>query len=142
VSGDYYGADLLILTSRVMKKLFWIVLSSFILLIIGSCGVSSEEKIIDDPVTLSEYRNNVGKSFMFKVKGTSSGSVWGGADGVYTDDSRLAKAAVHAGKVSIGEENVVKVTILAGRSSYTGSTKNGVTTDDWHMPWPGSFKFD
>src|SRR5262249_15208636 len=57
------------------------------------------------------------------------GSVWG--TDIYTDDSPLAAVAVHAGVLQVGQKGVVKVTILPGQQSYTGSTRNGVTTGNW-----------
>ena len=58
----------------------------------------------------------------------------------YTDDSALACAAVHAGVVLSGETKVVTVKILAGQSSYQGSSRNGVTSSSFGT-WPGSFSF-
>lgn len=92
-----------------------------------------------DPGDLTGFRDKVGKSFYFRVTGTTDGEVWG--TGVYTDDSALAAAAVHAGLVKSGETRVVKVTIAAGEASYTGSAANGVTTGDYG-DWEGSFKVE
>jgi hypothetical protein len=50
--------------------------------------------IAPDPGNLEGLRDLVGKSFRFQVKGAVDGSVWGA--GVYTTDSALATAAVHA----------------------------------------------
>lgn len=69
-------------------------------------------KALPDPGTLVGHRGNVGKSFYFEVTGSNTGSVWG-AD-IYTDDSSLATAAVHAGVLGVGQKGVIKVTILAG----------------------------
>jgi hypothetical protein len=64
------------------------------------------------------------------------GSVWG--TDVYTADSALALAAVHAGAVQMGETAVVKVTMLPARANYVGSTRNGVTTQPYDQ-YPASF---
>src|SRR5262245_42143928 len=78
-----------------------------------------------DPGTLSGFRGKVGETYHFQVTGNSAGgSVWG--SGIYTDDSSLAMACVHAGILKNGETGVVKVTIIAGQNAYTGSTANGV----------------
>src|SRR5947199_286109 len=37
------------------------------------------------------------------------------------------------------EKGAVKVTVLGGEQAYTGSTRNGVTTNDYG-PWQGSYK--
>ena len=54
-----------------------------------------------DPGNLASYRDKVGQTFLFTVTGTTNGTVYG--DGIYTDDSELASAAVHAGILSPGE---------------------------------------
>ena len=100
-----------------------------------------KDDFLDDPVNLTKYRNNKGNIYKFKVTGTTDGSVWGGADGIYTDDSRLGKAAVHAGLLRVGEQGVVRVRIIEGQSKYTGNTKNGITTAGYGS-YMGSFKFE
>lgn len=60
------------------------------------------------------------------VTGTASGRVWG--TDIYTNDSTVGKAAVHAGLVSVGQTATIRVCALPGQSSYTSSTRNGVTT--------------
>ena len=92
-----------------------------------------------DPGTLQNFRGQNGKSFIFEVTGNANGSVWG--SGVYTDDSTLATAAVHAGILKVGEKGLVKVTILAGEAAYAGSLNNGVTSSDWD-DWGGSFRVE
>jgi hypothetical protein len=60
--------------------------------------------------------------------GTGNGSVWG--SGVYTTDSSICKAAVHAGAIT-ASGGTVTVKKSAGCGSYSGSTANGVTTQSW-----------
>lgn len=90
------------------------------------------------PASLTSYRNKVGSTFEFTVTGTASGSAWG--TDVYTDDSNVGVAAVHAGVLGAGQTKVVTVYILPGQASYTASTRNGVTTGAWGA-WSGSFSF-
>jgi hypothetical protein len=59
---------------------------------------------------------------------------------MYTTDSRLAMAAVHAGILKDGETGVVKVKIVAGQASYAGSAKNGVTSSAYGN-YGGSYQF-
>ncbi len=84
------------------------------------------------------YRSHVGETLTFRVTGSTGGTVWG--TDIYTDDSSLATAAVHAGLLRPGEEGIVTVSILSGRQSYSGSSRNGVTTSSWDE-WPGSYTF-
>jgi hypothetical protein len=92
-----------------------------------------------DPGTLTGLRAEVGKSLLFEVTGNNTGSVWG--TDVYTDDSTLATAAVHAGVLTVGQKGVVKVTILPGQDSYTSSTRNNITSGSWGT-WTGSFRVE
>ena len=90
------------------------------------------------PSNLVTYRDRVGQIFQFTLTGTPTGSVWG--TDIYTDDSALACAAVHAGVVLAGETKEVTVKIVAGQSSYQGSVRNGVTSSSYGT-WPGSYSF-
>lgn len=65
-------------------------------------------------------------------------AVWGTE--VYSDDSSICTAAVHAGRLAAGEGGAVRIRIEGGRSSYAASTQNGVTSARWD-DWPRSFRF-
>ena len=92
-----------------------------------------------DPGHLTNFQNQVGKSFFFEVTGNTTGPIWG--TGVYTSDSRLATAVVHAGILGNGKKGIVKVTILAGQAAYVGSTSNGVTSSGYGV-WGGSYQVE
>ena len=92
-----------------------------------------------DPGSLSAYRGKVGKTYRFRVVGNVMGSVWG--TDVYTDDSSLATAALHAGVLQPGEQAVVRVTILPGQQRYRGSVRNGVMSSNWG-PFAGSIRIE
>lgn len=89
-----------------------------------------------DPGHLVSYRGQNGASFLFSVTGATSGSIWG--TDLYTDDSPLSTATVHAGLLASGQTGFVRVTILPGQNSYTGSTRNGVTSSVYGA-WGGSY---
>ncbi len=57
-----------------------------------------------------------------------SAKVWG--DGLYTKDSPICKASIHAGVIG-KSGGKVKVTVQPGQDSYKGSTKNGITTETY-----------
>jgi LCCL domain-containing protein len=65
-------------------------------------------------------------------------TVWG--TDVYTDDSSICTAAVHAGLITFERGGPVVFEIVDGRQAYPGSERNGVTTSDYG-PWSGSFVF-
>lgn len=67
---------------------------------------------------------------------TMGGTVWG--SGTYTTDSRICRAAVHAGAIQAGGGGVVVVTPAPGQQAYQGSGANGVTTSSYG-PWTASF---
>ena len=102
----------------------------------GVADVDSDV-VLADPGDLSGYRGQNGTVLTFEVTGDASGAVWG--SDVYTDDSRLSSAAVHAGVLQPGEAGLVRVEILAGQESYEGSTRNGVASGSYAR-WEGSFR--
>jgi hypothetical protein len=107
---------------------------------VGGLGIGGGGGVaMADPGTVQTLRGQNGKTFLFEVTGNANGSVWG--DGIYTDDSSLATAAVHAGVLKNGEKGIIKVTILPGEATYTPSMRNGVTSEQWD-DWGGSFKVE
>ena len=70
--------------------------------------------------------------------GTLSSRVWG--TDVYTDDSSICTAAVHAGLITTGSGGIVVIEIRPGLDGYSTSTRNGVTSRSYGS-WRGSFAF-
>ncbi len=60
---------------------------------------------------------------------------------VYTDDSSVCTAAVHAGFITPVSGGAVTIEVRPDTLRYNGSTRNGVTTGDWIDVWPSSFIF-
>jgi len=83
----------------------------------------------DAPLNMVNLCDPVGATYYFRVTGDANGSVWG--TDVYTGDSSLAAAAVHAGLVKVGETVVVKVTVEQPLNQYQGSLRYGVTSHDF-----------
>jgi hypothetical protein len=74
--------------------------------------------------------DQAGRGLLFDVTGDVVGMVWG--TDIYTADSRLAAAAVHAGALTPGQRGVVRVTIVdAAEVTFTGSLQNGVQSYPW-----------
>jgi len=96
---------------------------------------------LPDPGNLLAYRGLNGRGFYFRVTGRAGAdfAVWG--SDVYTDDSYLAMAAVHAGALRVGETGLLKVTILPGCDAYYGSVRNGVRTESYPA-YPGSYRIE
>ena len=79
-----------------------------------------------------------GNVYCYKIKGSNEGQVWG--DGVYSDDSNIAKAAVMEGKCKLGEEMAICIQIIKGQSSYSSCNRNGISSCSWGS-WDGSYIF-
>jgi hypothetical protein len=82
-----------------------------------------------DPGTLVRYRGYTKEVYYFLVKGSDQGTIWG--TGIYTDDSPLAVAAVHAGKLEVGQRGIIGVRMLDGLAEYQGSTEHGIASRDY-----------
>ena len=89
-------------------------------------------------INCMDKRGKVGEEYCYKITGSTEGTVWG--DGIYTDDSNIAKAAVLEGKCKIGENCTVCIRIIESKSSYGSCTKNGISTSSWGH-WDGSYSF-
>lgn len=122
-----------------MKKAFhnlWhLVLMSFLF----SATVMAQQSI-DWGTQADNLRGRNGQQFTFACpgNGTISGRIWGTE--VYTDDSSVCTAAVHAGLITAQSGGTVTIEIRAGAASYAGSTRNGVTSKGYGN-WHGSFVF-
>jgi hypothetical protein len=81
------------------------------------------------PPNMLELCHDVGANYYFRVRGEVEGQVWG--TGVYTGDSALGVAAVHAGLVKPGDSAVVKVSVVAPPANFQGSIRNNVKTHDF-----------
>jgi serine/threonine-protein kinase len=68
--------------------------------------------------------------------GGTPATVWG--TDVYTDDSSVCTAAVHAGLATFAEGGAFLLEVMPGRSRYRGSSAHGVTTRSF-AAFPGSF---
>jgi hypothetical protein len=92
-----------------------------------------------DPGTLQAYERAIGQAFNFRVTGRTSGTIWG--TDLYTMDSDLGTAVVHAGVLHNGQEGIVRVMILPGAESYPGSVRHGVSSASWGS-WTGSYRIE
>jgi LCCL domain len=86
------------------------------------------------------HRGQIGTSFVHTCPpGGTFGSVWG--TGIFSDDSSICTAAVHAGRLQQASGGPVTVFVHPGRANYQGSMANGVTSRDFGR-FSGSFSFD
>ena len=84
-----------------------------------------------DPGNMTDYSSaDFNKALVFEVVGSSDGNIWG--TDIYTGDSRLAVAAVHAGAVRVGERSLVRVTLSNGSERvFDGSERYGIRSLDY-----------
>ena len=98
----------------------------------------AEPEVLPDPGNMMAFRGQAGAVFQFAVTGSNAGTIWG--SGVYTDDSPVATAAVHAGVLQVGQSGVVTVAVVGGQPSYPGMMSNGIQSADYGS-WDGSYQF-
>ncbi len=91
------------------------------------------------PLNLIDHAFQPGKKLSVRVTGAVNTWVWG--TDVYTLDSHLSAAAVHAGVLKPGETKTLEVETLATPPEFTGSTRNGVTSGAWGTYGPGAYRF-
>jgi hypothetical protein len=90
--------------------------------------------------TASDIRSlesKIGQTFVFEATGNLRGPLWG--TDIYTSDSDLGAACVHAGLLQPAEKGAVKVTIVAPVPVFAGSTRHGMTSADWRQGWSGAY---
>jgi hypothetical protein len=102
-------------------------------------GATMSAEVKPDPGNMQALQDRIGESFYFEVVGEVSGPLWG--TDIYTSDSAIAKAVVHAGILRIGEKAVIKVTVVNPLPRYDGSTRNGVASSSWDY-WPGAYRVE
>jgi LCCL domain-containing protein len=78
-----------------------------------------------------------GKPWKFKCPANGRESTVWGTD-IYTIDSSICNAAVHAGKFTLQSGGSVTIELRPGESSYKGSSRNGIKTNDYG-PYGRSF---
>jgi hypothetical protein len=67
----------------------------------------------------------------------SKSAVYG--SNIYTDNSSVCKAAVHAGVINDSEGGIVELGVQPGSTNYKGSNKHNVETLDYLEKWDRSF---
>jgi hypothetical protein len=76
-----------------------------------------------------QFRGENGQRYSLTCpSGGAEDTVWGTR--IYTDDSPMCVAGVHSGKFDF-DGGVMTIEIYPGSASYTGSTANGVTSNDY-----------
>ena len=89
--------------------------------------------------TADQFRSRPGVRVAYDCpSGGSDYAVWG--TDVYSDDSSVCTAAVHAGLITFARGGRVVVQIRPGQDNYSGTTHNGVQSSSYGS-WEGSVSF-
>lgn len=94
---------------------------------------------IDWVQTATRLRDSIGVRYSYICPALGDaipGTVWG--TDLYTDDSSICAAAVHAGAIGTGG-GLVTIEIAAGQAAYQGMVRNGIATNPWGS-YLGSFR--
>ena len=105
----------------------------------GSFIVEAAPQEISWSQSVTEYRGKNGQRIMLACPANGSTRTIYGSD-IYTDDSPVCPAAVHAGLITFENGGSVTIEIRPGANSYTSTTRNGVTSTAYGA-WRGSFVF-
>lgn len=102
--------------------------------------VSGAQQTINWATQADSLRGRNGQQFTFicPAGGPVSARLWG--TNVYTDDSSICTAAVHAGYIEVASGGRVTIEIRPAQAAYQGVTRNGVTSRGWGS-FSGSFTF-
>lgn len=95
---------------------------------------------VQGDITASNFNGQIDRRLSFICPGsTSFHTIWG--TDVYTNDSAVCAAAVHAGILKAGQVGAVTILMGSAAASFQGSLRNGVTSQSYGR-WDSSFTFD
>lgn len=87
----------------------------------------------------ADHQGVVGQRFDYDCPpGGSPNGIWG--TDIYTADSSVCTAAVHAGLITLASGGAVTIEMRPGEITYPGTERNGITSTDWSL-WDSSFVF-
>ena len=78
------------------------------------------------PDNFTTYRVKIGQSCTFKITGATGRRIYG--TNIYTEDSNIVTAAIHADVLHVGETKNITIKILSGQPYYVVSTQNNVSS--------------
>jgi hypothetical protein len=87
--------------------------------------------------TAAGFKGEAGQTYTFRCpeEGTEQGVY--GSD-IYTQDSSICTAAVHAGIITLAQGGVVTIEYRPGRATYGSTVRNGIKSRTWGE-YPRSF---
>jgi len=96
--------------------------------------------IPNNTINMVSYKGVFNTTYVITITGVgnTTGELWG--TDIYTDDSSISRAAVHAGVIQNGETKTLYIKMFPGLQSYTGTTRNTVVSATFGA-WTGSYIF-
>jgi hypothetical protein len=95
------------------------------------------------PTNMMAFQNQFGKEVVFTVTGAQPGAqgtgVWG--TDIYTLDSNVGAAAVHAGLVKPGSTAPLRLRIVTSPAQFVGSFRNSIGSTPYGTYPAGAFEF-
>ena len=89
--------------------------------------------------TAEQWRGEVGRRIQITLPpGGSVNPIWG--DGIYSHDSPIGVAAVHAGLITFDTGGTVVIEMMGPQDSYASADRNGVFSNSYGY-WHGSYRF-
>ncbi len=104
---------------------------------IGEAPATAQRPSMPPAACPDKIGPNVALTCYCDDEATATGTVWG--SDVYTDDSKICRAALHAGVIG-AEGGMIRVRAMPGRQGYPAVTRNSVASDRWGA-WNRSFAF-
>jgi hypothetical protein len=89
--------------------------------------------------SMLQHRSLLGSCLEVELFGGVHGHIYG--DVIYSDDSDVATAALHAGVLQVNQSATIKVYITGPHWSFAERKRNDIQSNELHY-WPGSFTFD
>jgi hypothetical protein len=83
----------------------------------------------DAPTSMRGLCETVGATYYFRVTGVTEGQLWG--TDIYSGDSTIGAAAVHAGLLKPGATDILRVTVVTPPEKFPGTVRNGVTSTEY-----------
>jgi hypothetical protein len=83
----------------------------------------------DAPTNMHGLCETVGATYYFRVTGVTEGQLWG--TDIYSGDSTIGAAAVHAGLLKPGETDFFRVIVVTPPEKFPGTVRNGVTSTEY-----------
>lgn len=119
----------------------WLVCVLIAGLLVAAQPLSAQQSLgIAATQSAAAFRKDAGKRLTFVCRGSDGKNALVHGTDVYTDDSAICAAAIHAGVLKTGQTGVVTIQMGTGAKEFPGSARNGITSRSYGR-WESSFTF-